>query len=263
MLALAPWQWALAAVCAVFVGTAKTGVPGLGIMAVPMMVLVVGQSQLATGTLLPLLCAADLFAVWYYRRHANAWTLWRLFPWVLAGGLGGWLVMNCMDGKRWDTEFRFLIGAIVIAMVVLQVAKKRVSDSVITPNPWRAAVFGLVAGFATTTANAAGPVMNVYLLSMALPKDQFMGTGAWYFLVVNLAKIPGYLLLKEPIITGATLALDACVLPGIVAGALWGRWIYDRLPQRAFEVVVLALTALGGFMLLLPMLKGLLQPQAG
>ncbi len=245
---LEPWQWALAAFCAVLVGMAKTGVPGLGIMVVPLMVLVVGQGRLASGTLLPLLCAADLFAVWYYRRHASVWALWRLFPWVLAGGVVGWLIM----GRLSDDTFRFMIGTIVLGMIAMHLVRKRTPDVAIGPDWRRAAVFGLVAGFATTVANAAGPVMNVYLLSMALPKDQFMGTGAWYFLIVNLAKVPAYLALDEPIITWATLRVDLCVVAGVIAGALSGRWIYARIPQKGFEWIVLTLTGLGGTMLLLP-----------
>lgn len=240
------WQWAVALACAVLIGTAKTGVPGLGILVVPVMVWVIGDSLLATGTLLPLLCAADVFAVWYYRRHASAWALWRLFPWVIVGGAAGWLVMDRLEAATYG----FMIGAILLAMVAIHVFRKRVPDQAITPSLARAAFFGLLAGFSTMTANAAGPVMNVYLLSMALPKDQFMGTGAWYFLIINLAKVPAYLLLDPPIITPTTLLIDLVVLPGILVGAFWGRWIYERLPQRAFEWTVLTLTAVGGVMLM-------------
>jgi uncharacterized membrane protein YfcA len=255
---LTTWQWALAGVCAVLVGTAKTGVPGVGILVVPLMPWVVQPALLATGTLLPMLCFADLFAVWYYRRHASAWTLWRLFPWVAAGGFGGWIVMRRLGGAGHEADFSFLIGAIVLAMVAVQVARKRTGDEPVRPD-WRSgAIFGVIGGFATMTANAAGPVMNVYLLRMNLPKDQFMGTGAWYFLIVNLAKVPGCLTLDPPIITTATLLVDACVIPGIVAGALWGRWIYERLPQRTFEWIVLVLTTLGGLMLLQKKLVALL-----
>jgi uncharacterized membrane protein YfcA len=277
---LSLWQWALVGVCAVFVGMAKTGVPGLGIMVVPMMARVTPRALASAGLLLPLLCAADVFAVWYYRRHASAWALWRLFPFVFCGGVVGWLVMKRLD----DPTLRFVIGIIVLGMVLVHLLRKHqqaqpvsapldraAAASAPSPAPapvqppapahgdWvHGVVYGLVAGFATQVANAAGPVMSVYLLSMALPKDQFMGTGAWFFLVVNLAKIPGYLLLTPPIISTASLAVDAWVLPGIVIGALSGRRIYGMLPQVWFERVVLLMTTLSALWLLKPKLDAFL-----
>ena len=92
--------------------------------------------------------------------------------------------------------------------------------------------------------------MNLYLLSMDLPKDQFMGTGAWFFLIVNLAKLPIYV--WQGLITTPSLLLDACLLPGVLLGALLGKRLYDRLPQRAFEIVVISLTLISGFSLLIP-----------
>jgi uncharacterized membrane protein YfcA len=267
---LLAWQWAIVAGCAIFVGMAKTGVPGLGIMVVPMMALITKRALESAGILLPLLCAADLFAVWYYRRHASVWALWRLFPFVAIGGVGGWLVMSRLD----DPTLRFVIGVIVLGMVLLHVLRIRKQNQVkalaMPDSPaqkqadpphsdWlQGAVYGLVAGFATQVANAAGPVMSVYLLSMALPKDQFMGTGAWFFMVVNLAKIPGYLQLSPPIITAGSLMVDACVLPGIVVGAISGRRIFEMLPQRLFEQVVLGMTTLSALWLLKPKLSLLL-----
>lgn len=250
----AVWQWVIIAICAIFVGMAKTGVPGLGIMVVPMMVYVTGRALTASGLLLPLLCSADIFAVWYYRRNASAWALWRLFPFVALGGLCGWLVM----GRFNDASLRFLVGAIVLVMVAVHVWRKAGKGPPLAPSWTLGAVYGLVAGFATTIANAAGPVMTVYLLSMSLPKDEFMGTGAWFFLMVNLSKIPAYLLLSPPIITGASLMSDLCVLPGILVGALSGRRIYELMPQIWFERVVLTLTVLSAVFLLRPKLMAVL-----
>jgi uncharacterized protein len=245
--ALEPWQWALGALCALLVGMAKTGIPGLGILVVPVMVYVVGEPRLAPGALLPLLCAADLFAVAYYRRHAVVWRLWELFPWVAIGIVAGSVVLWTIAGER----LRPLVGAIVLVMVLAHVARK-VLPSEVTPDWRRAAVFGITAGFATTIANAAGPVMNLYLLSMALPKDEFMGTGAWYFLIVNLIKVPIYIYQKEPMITMDTLRFDAVLLPAVVVGALCGRFLYAHIPQRAFEWTVLSLAAVAACSLLIP-----------
>ncbi len=252
---LEPWQWALGALCAFLVGVAKTGVPGLGILVVPTMVYVVGSAWLAPGALLPLLCVADAFAVWYYRRHADVWALIELLPWVVVGMAGGWYVLRVVseqgaDGERW---LRTMVGAIVLVMVVAHLARKHSGSDAAVARHWgRAALYGIIAGFATTVANAAGPVMNLYLLSMALPKDQFMGTGAWYFLIINLAKIPIYATYDDPMITWATLAFDAFLLPAVIIGALCGRTLYAHVPQKAFEWTVFALAAAGAISLLIP-----------
>jgi uncharacterized protein len=252
---LALWQWVLGAGCAFLVGVAKTGVPGLGILVVPTMVYVVGSAWLAPGALLPLLCVADAFAVWYYRRHADVWALLELLPWVVVGMIGGWYVLRVVseqgsDGERW---LRTMVGAIVLVMVAAHLARKRSGNDAAVARHWgRAALYGIIAGFATTVANAAGPVMNLYLLSMALPKDQFMGTGAWYFLIINLAKIPIYATYDDPMITHATLVFDACLVPAVIVGALCGRTLYAHVPQKAFEWSVFALAAVGALSLLIP-----------
>ncbi len=230
------------------VGLAKTGVPGLGILVVPLMFHVVGDRLSGPGTLLPLLCAADLFGVFYFRRHAKAWDLLHLFPWVAVGIGLGTTVLTVMSAD----SLRMLVGGIVLVMVAAHLIRKKVQDDKLlgADRTWRKALlFGVITGFATTVANAAGPVMNLYLLSSDLAKDQFMGTGAWFFFLVNLLKLPIYA--WQGMITGDSLLIDLILLPGILVGAFAGKRIYDRLPQRAFEITVLTLTVVAGLSLLL------------
>ncbi len=96
-------------------------------------------------------------------------------------------------------------------------------------------------------ANAAGPVMNLYLLSKRLGKEEFIATGAWFFFVINLAKVPVYL--WHGMISRRSLAFDAGLLPAVVIGAMTGRWIVHHIPQKAFEVAVVILTAFSTLML--------------
>jgi uncharacterized membrane protein YfcA len=246
-----PWQWALAALCALMVGMAKTGVPGLGILVVPLMAMVcANDTGRSAGILLPLLCLADCFAVFYYRRHASVWRLWDLIPWVAIGMALAWLVMTGAELYHLKAALRPIVGAIVLLMVGAHLLRTWRGDPTPERNWHRAALFGITAGFATTLANAAGPVMNLYLLSQALAKDEFMGTGAWFFFVINLSKIPIYLTQKTPWIDGAGLRIDALLALPVLIGALTGRWIYAHLPQRAFEIAVLTLTTLAAIILL-------------
>jgi uncharacterized protein len=231
---LAPYQWALGAVCAFLVGIAKTGVPGLGIVVVPLMVLAVGDARLSAGRLLPMLCTADVFAVIVWRRHAAAKTLFSLAPWVLAGVAGGAVALSFREHT-----LRLIVGTIVIVMLAAYLVRRHAPEALRTYGP--AAPYGVVAGFATTVANAAGPVMNLYLLSKRLKKEDFIATGAWFFFIINLTKMPIYL--WHGLITRPSLTFDAMLVPVVVLGAGTGRWLVSRMSEKFFEFLVVALTA--------------------
>jgi uncharacterized membrane protein YfcA len=106
---------------------------------------------------------------------------------------------------------------------------------------WFAWTMGILTGITTMLANAAGPVVALYLLAVALPKSQLIATGAWFFLLVNLVKVPFSTNLG--LIAPGTLAINAALAPGVVLGLFLGRAFLRRLPQRAFETLVLCLTA--------------------
>jgi hypothetical protein len=235
------WQWLLGALCAFFVGVAKTGVPGLGAMVVPLMVLAIGDARLSAGYLLPVLITADLFAVYYWRKHASAWKLFSLAPWVLIGMAGGALAL------RLDERYiRPMVAVIVLAMLGVYLYRQHVKKGAsVQAHP---VVYGGLAGFATTVANAAGPVMNLYLLSKRLSKEEFIATGAWFFFFVNLTKVPVYLL--HGIINRSSLAFDAAMVPAVTLGAVAGRWIVNHIPMKVFEALVVALTLISSILLL-------------
>jgi uncharacterized membrane protein YfcA len=243
--------FALAALAGLLTGVAKTGLPGFGILAVPLMVLAVGDARHSAGWLLPLLCLADLFAIATYRRHAQARRLFGLLPWVLAGIAGGALALAAPE-----RQLRSLVAGIVIFMIGLRWLRGRrvatAGGDAAAPAPpdrwWQAAGYGAAAGFATTVANAAGPVMNLYLLARRLPKDEFVATGAWFFFVVNLVKLPIYV--GHGLIDRRSLLFDFALAPSVVTGALLGRALLRRLPQAAFDRLVMALTVCAAALLL-------------
>jgi uncharacterized protein len=246
-----PGRFALAALAGLLIGVAKTGIPGFGILAVPLMVLAVGDARHSAAWLLPLLCLADLFAIAAYRRHAQARRLFGLLPWVL-GGIGAGAITLAAP----ERTLRLLVAAIVIVMIALRWLRGRgaaASEAAATEVPprdrwWQAAGYGVSAGFATTVANAAGPVMNLYLLARRLPKHDFVATGAWFFFVVNLVKLPIYV--GHGLIGRRSLLFDLALAPAVVVGALLGRVVLRRMPQAIFDKLVMALTV-GAAVLLL------------
>lgn len=230
--ALSSSQWLLGVAAAFLVGIAKTGVPGLGILVVPIMVLAVGDARQSAGWLLPLLCTADIFALYYWRRHASAGRLFGLAPWVLAGCIAGAFALNLPE-----RQIRLLVGVIVLLMLAAWLRRRFVTgDGDVAAPP-----YGIAAGFATTVANAAGPVMNLYLLSKRLPKEEFVATGAWFFFFVNLSKVPIYQ--YHGLFSKQSLLFDAALFPAVLTGALTGRWVIARIPPHVFEAIVVILTA--------------------
>ncbi|HWR49790.1 MAG TPA: sulfite exporter TauE/SafE family protein [Bryobacteraceae bacterium] len=225
-------QLTLGAVCGVLVGIAKTGVPGLGILVVPLMVLAVGDARQSAAWLLPMLCTADVFAVLYWRRHAAARALFSLAPWVIAGMAAGAIALALHEGV-----LRFVVGSIVLLMLVAHF--RRIRNG--TTSPAHSAPYGVTAGFATTVANAAGPAMNLYLLSRRLAKEEFVATGAWFFFIINLTKVPIYA--AYGLYSPRSLIFDAWMIPAVLLGAWIGRRAIDRIPQHLFEWLVIALTA--------------------
>ncbi|MCC6484597.1 MAG: sulfite exporter TauE/SafE family protein [Armatimonadetes bacterium] len=249
-------DWLLGIVAALLVGFSKTGVPGVGILVVPLMAGIFG-GRLSVGAVLPMLSFADCFAVARYRSHTRWDKLLELVPWVVLGMLGGAGFLLYL-GERTKTRdvLSIVIGYMVLGMLGLHLARKRWGDR-LTPHS-RAGVVstGALAGFSTTVSNAAGPIMTIYLTGMGLGKNQFMGTTALYFFIFNLAKVPIFLLLThlqpgQPIMTHQTLMFDLAVAPAIAAGALSGSWLLPRIPQKQFDSAVLILAGLAALKLII------------
>lgn len=239
----------LLALCAMLVGISKTGLPALGILVVAVMATIFPARE-SIGILLPMLIMADIIAVTYYRRSVNWGTLWKLVPWVTGGLIIGFILLLYVAGSR---PIEIIIGVIIISLILLQISREsflKNSHYSIPKSKIFIAFMGTLAGFATMVGNAAGPIMAVFLLAIALPKQQFIGTGAWFFLTVNLIKVPMYTSLG--LISFQTLSLNAFVLPVIIIGAIIGIKFLPLIPQKAFNIIILILSALGGIQLLLP-----------
>ncbi len=253
---LTPTEWLLALAAAALVGFSKTGVPGAGILAVPLMAALFGGRE-SVGTLLPMLIFADCFAVAWYRRHARWDRLWVLIPWVLAGmalGAAALRVLGSGDGSR--DRLGTLIGILVLVMLALNVARGRWGERLV-PHSRAGSIFtGIAAGFATAVSNAAGPVMSLYFLSAGLNKQEFMGSFAWYFFIFNLIKVPIFAALtwadpQHPLFSASSLTFNVLVAPVIAAGAVAGRCLLPRIPQKVFDNAVLLLAAVAAVRLVI------------
>lgn len=243
----------IGAAAAFVVGLSKTGLPGGALIATPLLATVFEGRLIAGGTL-PILLVADLFAVAWYRQHARWDVLRPLATWVGLGYVFGITFFVAVGSATGTIELT--IGLIVLAIVALQVIRMWRGSSPTDGRPASAATHGTIGGFTTFVANAAGPVMNTYLIRLGLPKHEMVGTSAWLYFVINLTKIPLYLALGAwatggAFFTGESLLFGAAVTPGVFIGAFSGRALFHRIPQRLFAGVVLTLSALGAIKLVI------------
>ncbi|MCO6479236.1 MAG: sulfite exporter TauE/SafE family protein [Phaeodactylibacter sp.] len=243
---LPPEQWFWLMFCAFLIGMAKAGVKGLGMFVVPIMAAVFGGKP-SVGLVLPLLSMADVFAVSYYNRHAEWKYIWRLLP-AAAAGLGiGIAVGYYMD----DASFESLIAIIVIGSLVLMILQERYALSGKLVSSWGfSSIFGVLGGFTTMVGNAAGPIMAVYLLATRIPKNSFIGTTAWFFLIVNLLKYPFHIFLWGTI-TLESFLMDLATLPAIILGVFLGIQVVKFIPEKAFRYFVIVMTFIISLQLLL------------
>ncbi|MEV8565086.1 sulfite exporter TauE/SafE family protein [Streptomyces sp. NPDC051322] len=245
------WELAALAAAAALVGFSKTAVSGANTISLAVFAAVLPARE-STGVLLPILITGDVLAVLTYRRHAHWPTLWRLFPAVAVGVVIGTEFLFWAD----DAVVRTSIGAILLLMAGVTLWRRRTTESVdeASAEPTRsgrvkARSYGVLGGFTTMVANAGGPVMSLYLISAGFRKLGFLGTSAWFFLIVNTAKVPFSVGLG--LIDAKSLLLDAALVGFVVPGAYIGRRCASRINQRLFERLVIGATVLGGLQLLL------------
>ncbi|MBL7873592.1 MAG: sulfite exporter TauE/SafE family protein [Cyclobacteriaceae bacterium] len=222
---------------ALFIGMAKTGVHGTGILAVPMLATVFG-GQKSSGILLPILILGDIMGVLYYHRHASWHHLKLLFPWAAAGIILGTIVGNFIN----DQVFKLIMGIIIVISVAIMIwLEQSGRQDKIPTNIIFAHATGVVGGFSSMVGNLAGSVMGIYLLSTRLPKNAYIGTAAWFFMVVNWFKIPFHVFVWHTI-TWNTVWFGLTTLPVILLGAFLGVVIIKKISEKNYRWFIIGMT---------------------
>jgi uncharacterized protein len=230
-------ELAIVLLVALLIGMAKTGVHGAGMLAVPLLATVFG-GQLSSGVMLPMLVLADVIGVWYYHRHASWHHLKILFPWAAVGVVAGTVTGNYINDHVFKIVMAFTIGISLIIMIWLE----RLSTPDKIPKSKAFAITtGVASGFTSMVGNLAGSVMSIYLLAVRLPKNAFIGTTAWFFMVVNWFKVPFHVFAWQTI-GWNTLLLDLITLPVIILGAYLGIVIVGKLSDTMYRWFIIAMT---------------------
>ncbi len=231
-------------IAAVLIGVNKTGIPGLGLVPVVILTLFF-PAGFSTGLQLLMLCAGDVMAVSYYRRTADWKLVFRLLPCTLAGLVLGSVTLHYFG----DAYLKQGIGIIILLLSALNfIRRKYWKPERLPENFLFSLAVGLTAGFTTQVANAAGPVMALYLLAMRLPKEKYVGTAAWYFLIMNWIKLPVFIC--EGRITKEAFLADLPMLPFIILGAWLGTVVLKKLTLDHFERIIEVLVLISAVKLL-------------
>ncbi|MEI8097920.1 MAG: sulfite exporter TauE/SafE family protein [Sediminibacterium sp.] len=235
--------WMLILLAAFIIGLSKAGLKGIDMMNVTIMAIVFG-GKASTGVVLPLLCAADIMAVLYYHRHAQWVHFWKLIPWMVLGILVGVFVGKDLN----EGIFRKIMAVIIVLTVVIMIVLEFRKTMPIPSNKLFVANMGLIAGFTTMLGNLAGAFSNIYFLAMRMPKNDFIGTAAWVFLVINLFKLPFQIFYWKNITTN-TLYTDLLLLPALIIGFVLGLKIVSKIKDDNYRKIVIALTLVGAIVI--------------
>jgi uncharacterized membrane protein YfcA len=245
--ALTPGFFALFLFLAILLGMAKAGLSGFGLAVVPVMALIFGAKE-STGVILPMLISADIMAVIYYRQHAVWKYIIRILPWVTAGIIIALFIGNLINNNQFRIVMLSVVWIMLILMVVNDIWKKE-SDE-IPHNMIFGSLMGLAGGFATMIGNAAGPVFTLYFLSMRLTKNEFIGTGAWLYLIMNTGKLPLQIIVWKNI-TLTSLIPGLISIPFIALGIFLGIRIVKLFSEKVYRYFVIITTIAASLLLLL------------
>lgn len=236
--------WILVSLAALCVGLGKAGFSGLGLIAVFLMAELFGKSSV--GVLLPMLIIADLSVYPMFRRHASWAPVWALLPPALLGMAAGFLILRAIP-EEWAKP---VIGSLILLMVGLQMLRRFAPDFFhrLAHSGGFGMAAGGFAGIATTIANAAGPVFQLYFLARRLPKMELIGVGARFFLLINLLKLP--VMGGFSYTTLESLWLNVKLAPFIFLGIFAGRSLLERISQRLFEWMIVGFALIAGLRLL-------------
>lgn len=224
----------------ILMGLSKGGFQGLGLLALPLMALVVSPVQ-AAAIMLPLLISQDVVTVWSYRREFDRRVLLTMMPGAILGIAAGYLLAARVS----DAMVGLVVGVISIAFALRRLLAGKASEPRVTQANYPAGTFwGAVCGFTSMIAHAGGPPFQIYAMPQRLPPAAFVGSGAIFFAMINLIKVWPYLALGQ--FSSANLTASAMLFPVAILATIAGVWLVRRVPaERFYTLIYWLLVAVG------------------
>ena len=238
--------WFITIGCAFINGLSKSGLKGIGMVSIPILAFLYG-GMASSGILLPFLIFGDLFAVRNYKASIKWIQIKSLLPWAIGGILLAVVVGKFIS----DAVFRNMMAiAVIICLAVILYFDFSGKKTDLSKFPLLSKLTGFSGGFATMIGNAAGPIFDVYLLSTRLQKESFLGTGAIFFLILNLFKLPFHFFVWHSV-TLSSLQMNLVMMPAVFFGSWAGKRIVSYIPEREFRYLVIIIIALSAALLLI------------
>ena len=251
-----PFAFAVAVVAVIILGLAKGGFAGVGVIAVPLMALVMPPVT-AASILLPILIVQDVVSVWSFRKTWHKALLLHLIPGAALGVIAGYALAAYVP----RAAVALAVGLISIVFGVLRLrvefaAKRATPPALPVSTPLLGVAAGAASGFTSQISHAGGPPFQMYVLPKGLPRDVFIGTSAIFFAAVNWMKVPAYFALGQ--LTPKSLSAGAALLPVALLSTWGGVWLVRRVPGEAFYRIIYGLLIIVGLKLSADGLGGLI-----
>lgn len=244
MLELSLVHFCIAVTAAFLIGFSKGGMKGISVLYITLMAVVIGAKN-STGIILAFLMLGDLMAVIYFKRHVRWNFLFKLLPWMILGVLAGVYLGKDLP----EATFELIFAVVIIFSVFMMIWWEKKKEASIPRQPWFAALMGLSAGVTTMIGNLAGAFTNIYFLSIRIPKNEFIGTAAWLYFLINIFKFPFHFFVWGTI-TVETLKFNLCLAPAVCLGFFVGIKVVNRINEVFYRRMIIALTIVGVFIIL-------------
>jgi len=238
-------QFGLFALVGLMIGMAKVGISGTGMIAVPILAIIFGGRS-SSGIMLPILIMADFFGTTYYRKHTQWDHLKKLLPPAIVGVVLGTFIGD----KIPDDTFKLIMGIVIFLSIGILLILEFSKNDWMPKGSLFAIIIGILLGFTTMVGNLAGSVMALYLLANNMPKNKYIGTVAWFFISINIFKVPFHILWWKTIDLN-TFLLDLTLLPVVALGAFLGIKIVKQMNEKAYRYFIIVMTIVAAFFMIL------------
>lgn len=245
--------WIMVGAGIIIQGIGKSGFAGVNVLTIPLMVLVMPVEKVVA-SLLPLLVLLDLNAI-YHHRHNKSWKHIKAicipaFFGILAGASLWWWIGQ--EGvESYSTALKRFIGIIAIVFAVYIIAREKALHWIesLKPGPKSALLVGVLSGFTSTLAHAAGPIVSLYVFAQGMGKSMFVGTVAWIFTFINISKLPFFF--KIGLIDREILLFDLTLVWLVPIGSYLGKWLHDRISETIFNRIIMVMVLFAGIQLVI------------
>jgi uncharacterized membrane protein YfcA len=224
----------------ILVGLAKGGFSGVGILALPLLALVVSPVQ-AAAIMLPILMVQDAVSVYAYRKTFDKQNLIRLIPGACFGIALGYALAAYVS----DAAVLLAVGVISFVFAARQwwMSRKGPPPQA-KPSVAGGWLWGGISGFTSMIIHAGGPPFQVYTLPQRLPPLVYAGTSSIYFAIINWIKVAPYFALGQ--FTNENMLTALVLFPVAIASTFAGVQLVRRVSAERFYALIYALLAVIG-----------------